>query len=101
LRHRPRLPQPGTVGPRRAAVPGRHRLVPPIPGQPRGGARGRLPGPRTVPEDGALAPIMMQQTFGVDNGDIFSLDPEGVVPDNDDTCRYNAWPYPDGPPEQQ
>ena len=53
------------------------------------------------PEDGALAPIMMQQTFGVDNGDIFSLDPEGVVPDNDDTCRYNAWPYPDGPPEQQ
>ncbi|UVE94818.1 DUF3152 domain-containing protein [Dietzia sp. B32] len=50
------------------------------------------------PADGALAPIMMQQTFGVNNGDIHKLDPEGVVPDNDDTCRYNAWPFPDGPP---
>ena len=50
------------------------------------------------PADGALAPIMMQQTFGVNNGDIHRLDPEGVVPDNDDTCRYNAWPFPDGPP---
>lgn len=49
------------------------------------------------PADGALAPIMMQQTFGVTNADIFRLDPEGVVPDNDDTCRYNAWPFPEGP----
>ena len=50
------------------------------------------------PADGALAPIMMQQTFGVANADIFRLDPEGVVPDNEDTCRYNAWPFPDGAP---
>ncbi|KAA0917060.1 DUF3152 domain-containing protein [Dietzia sp. ANT_WB102] len=50
------------------------------------------------PADGALAPIMMQQTFGVNNGEIHQLDPEGVVPDNDATCRYNAWPFPDGPP---
>lgn len=50
------------------------------------------------PADGALAPVMMQQTFGVTNGEIFRLDPEGVVPDNRDTCRYNAWPFPDGPP---
>ncbi|MFN3602420.1 MAG: DUF3152 domain-containing protein [Dietzia sp.] len=50
------------------------------------------------PADGVLAPIMMQQTFGVSNSEIFSIDPEGVVPDNDDTCRYNAWPFPDGPP---
>ena len=50
------------------------------------------------PADGALAPIMMQQTFGVNNGEIHELDPEGVVPDNDATCRYNAWPFPDGPP---
>ena len=49
------------------------------------------------PAEGALAPIMMQQTFGVNNGDIHRLDPEGVVPDNDDTCRYNSWPFPDGP----
>lgn len=47
-------------------------------------------------QDGALAPVMMQQTFGVTNRDIFRLDPEGVVPDNGDTCRYNAWPFPDG-----
>lgn len=53
------------------------------------------------PEDGALAPIMMQQSFGVRNRDIFRLDPEGVVPDNDHTCRYNAWPFPDGPPGQE
>ena len=50
------------------------------------------------PADGVLAPVMMQQTFGVTNGEIFRLDPEGVVPDNQDTCRYNAWPFPDGPP---
>lgn len=53
------------------------------------------------PKDGALAPIMMQQSFGVRNGDIHRLDPEGVVPDNGDTCRYNAWPFPDGAPEQK
>jgi len=56
------------------------------------------PAHEPCPADGALAPIMMQQTFGVNNGDIHQLDPEGVVPDNDDTCRYNAWPFPDGPP---
>lgn len=50
------------------------------------------------PADGVLAPVMMQQTFGVTNAEIFRLDPEGVVPDNQDTCRYNAWPFPDGPP---
>lgn len=51
-------------------------------------------------KDGALAPIMMQQSFGVRNGDIYRLDPEGVVPNNNDTCRYNAWPFPDGAPDE-
>ena len=57
-----------------------------------------FPAHEPCPADGALAPVMMQQTFGVTNAEIFRLDPEGVVPDNDDTCRYNAWPFPDGPP---
>ena len=58
------------------------------------------PAHEPCPADGALAPIMMQQTFSVNNGDIFRLDPEGVVPDNDFTCRFNAWPFPDGPPAE-
>lgn len=57
-----------------------------------------FPAHEPCPADGALAPIMMQQTFGVNNREIHRLDPEGVVPDNDDTCRYNAWPFPDGAP---
>lgn len=56
------------------------------------------PAHEPCPADGALAPIMMQQTFGVSNHDIFRLDPEGIVPDNGDTCRYNAWPFPGDTP---
>lgn len=44
--------------------------------------------------EGALAPIMMQQTFGTANNDIAILDPDGVVPMNGLTCRFNPWPYP-------
>ena len=44
--------------------------------------------------DGALAPIMMQQTFGTANNDIARLDPEGVVPMDDKVCRFNPWPFP-------
>lgn len=51
--------------------------------------------PNHVPceAQGALAPIMMQQTFGVANRDIFNLDKsEGF--DNDLVCRPNAWVAP-------
>lgn len=52
---------------------------------------------RPCHEDGALAPIMMQQTFGLRNKDIFKLDEQSRdVPDNEDTCRFNPWPYPEG-----
>lgn len=44
-------------------------------------------------QDG-LAPVMMQQSFGTSNDDIARLDPEGVVPMNGLTCRFNPWPFP-------
>jgi hypothetical protein len=44
-------------------------------------------------ENGALAPIMMQQTFTTSNADAARFDPETVQPD-DKTCRFNPWPYP-------
>ncbi len=37
---------------------------------------------------------MMQQSFGTANDDIAGLDPEGVVPRDGLTCRFNPWPYP-------
>ena len=47
-------------------------------------------------EDGQLAPVMMQQTFGTRNDDIAALDPQGVVPKDGKKCRFNPWPYPRG-----
>ena len=44
-------------------------------------------------ENGALAPIMMQQTFSTNNDDDARFDPESVQPDGK-TCRFNPWPYP-------
>ncbi|MGV0394267.1 DUF3152 domain-containing protein [Corynebacterium riegelii] len=46
------------------------------------------------PADGALAPIMMQQTLSLNNSQLRSFDPGEVYEDNNDTCRYNPWPYP-------
>ncbi|MFD4469059.1 DUF3152 domain-containing protein [Rhodococcus sp. NPDC058505] len=46
--------------------------------------------------ESGLAPVMMQQTFGTSNDDIATLDPEGVVPMDGKTCRFNPWPYPRG-----
>lgn len=45
------------------------------------------------PENGALAPIMMQQTFSTSNNDGARFDPESVQANNL-TCRFNPWPYP-------
>jgi hypothetical protein len=44
-------------------------------------------------QDGALAPVMMQQTFSTSNNDDARFDPESVKPDGK-TCRFNPWPYP-------
>jgi Protein of unknown function (DUF3152) len=50
---------------------------------------------RHVPcdEQGALAPIMMQQTFSTANDDEAKFDPQWVKPDGK-TCRFNPWPNP-------
>ena len=54
------------------------------------------------PTNGALAPVMMQQTFGVSDDYVHDLNQ--VDPGNRDrvardgkVCRPNAWPYPQGP----
>lgn len=44
-------------------------------------------------QDGGLAPIMMQQTFGTANSEIMALDPD-MQANRTYTCRPNAWPYP-------
>jgi hypothetical protein len=45
------------------------------------------------PENGALAPVMMQQTFSTSDDDASRFDPEWVKADGL-TCRFNPWPYP-------
>lgn len=42
---------------------------------------------------GHLAPVMMQQTWGVTNNDLAALGTDHVTPDNL-TCQPNAWPFP-------
>ncbi|MGI9161865.1 MAG: DUF3152 domain-containing protein [Mycobacterium sp.] len=44
-------------------------------------------------KNGALAPIMMQQTFSTSDNDGARFDPSSVKPDGK-TCRFNPWPYP-------
>lgn len=44
--------------------------------------------------DGELAPIMMQQTLSLNNSELHSFSPTEVYPEDNATCRYNPWPYP-------
>ncbi|HEX9498691.1 MAG TPA: DUF3152 domain-containing protein [Mycobacterium sp.] len=44
-------------------------------------------------DNGQLAPVMMEQTFGTANNDAAKFDPDTVTPDGK-TCRVNPWPYP-------
>lgn len=47
-------------------------------------------------QDGALAPIMMQQTLSLSNSELHNLDPNEVYQDDHKVCRTNGWPYPPG-----
>lgn len=52
--------------------------------------------------DGGLAPVMMQQTFGVADDYVHDLNQQDLVnktrvPRDDKVCKANAWPYPQGP----
>jgi hypothetical protein len=44
-------------------------------------------------KQGALAPVMMQQTFSTANDDGAKFDPDSVKADGK-VCRFNPWPYP-------
>lgn len=51
--------------------------------------------------EGGLAPVMMEQTFGVSDDYVYDVNnPQpanrGAVQRDDRTCRVNAWPYPQG-----
>lgn len=48
------------------------------------------------PSDGAVAPIMMQQTLSVSNDELNSLDENEVYQRDGKTCTVNGWPYPFG-----
>lgn len=47
-------------------------------------------------KNGALAPIMMQQTLSMNNKELYKINPEDSYADNDSACRPNPWVYPYG-----
>jgi hypothetical protein len=53
-------------------------------------------------QGGALAPVMMQQSFGVSNDYLAQLteeNPQGLqIPRDGKVCQPNAWPFPEGGP---
>jgi hypothetical protein len=52
------------------------------------------------PQNGALAPVMMQQSFGTADDYLAQLteeNPQGTqIPRDGNVCQPNAWPYPQG-----
>jgi hypothetical protein len=53
---------------------------------------------QVCPEDGVLAPLMMQQTMSLNNGELQDLEAgqEYGEAGRHTTCRPNAWPFPHG-----
>ncbi len=50
------------------------------------------------PENGGLAPVMMQQSWSTADDDLAKLAPGGPVPPDGKVCIYNPFPYPRGGP---
>lgn len=50
-------------------------------------------------ENGALAPVMMQQTISLNNGELNKINTDGSYDQEDISCLANPWPYPTGSPE--
>ena len=48
------------------------------------------------PADGGLAPVMMQQSWSTADDDLHPLAPD-VVPQDHKVCKFNPYPYPEGP----
>lgn len=46
--------------------------------------------------DGAMAPIMMQQTLSLSNDELYELNPDEVYRADGKVCTVNGWPYPFG-----
>ena len=47
-------------------------------------------------KDGALAPIMMQQTISLNNAEIYKINPDEAFGKDSNTCKANPWPFPFG-----
>lgn len=47
-------------------------------------------------KDGALAPLMMQQTLSLSNSELRKINPDEVYENDGKTCVANPWPYPTG-----
>ncbi len=47
-------------------------------------------------KNGALAPIMMQQTISLNNAEIYKINPDKAFKDNPNTCKANPWVFPFG-----
>ncbi|CAI37788.1 putative secreted protein [Corynebacterium jeikeium] len=47
-------------------------------------------------KDGALAPIMMQQTISLNNAEIYKINPDKAFKGNSNTCKVNPWVFPFG-----
>ncbi|MEP9394142.1 DUF3152 domain-containing protein [Gordonia sp. VNQ95] len=47
------------------------------------------------PANGALAPVMMQQSYGTSNSGLILLDPDISQADRSFVCKPNPWPFPE------